>query len=764
MDQRLFYTSILLALVLLLLLCASVAMRSRKEIRKYVALLDLSLIPPMVGNMIIVGSSIRARSLIGCYSYFIGMDLVMFALVLFTNAYCRGVNSGSGKQHKPTLVYLLLLADAVQLCLNPIFGHAFSVESVEVQGRPYYRLVPGVGQIIHRVVDYLVAFAVILIFILAVIKTTRINRERYMVILVSIIVVAVWETFYIFSRTPIDRSMIGFGLIGISSFYFSIIYRPLRLLDRMLSDIASDLSQALFVFDPEGKCIWANQPGLRLAKVDADRLDGVNESLERTFGSLDREEKDWVQSIVIGFGDDASYFLLQRRSISDDRNRMAGSFLSVLDNTEEQQRIKRELYNSTHDSLTGMYTKQHFFEKVRQKIDAGDGRKYLAVFVDVKNFKIVNDIFGSDFGDKALQQLADHIRSFMTYRCVYGRLAGDTFGVFVPADEFDSAAIESSLAAFSVTDGVLEHHILVNLGVYEVTEPSLDVSVMFDRAHLALSVVGDEYKTHIAYYDSKLREMVMWDQQISASLHGAIESMQIMPYLQPIADSQGRVVGAEALARWIHPEHGFLPPYKFIPVFEKNGMILDVDRHMWRCACKILSQWQGSHDDMFISVNISPKDFYFTDVVEEITGLVREYGIRPEVLRVEITETVFMSDAVEKMNILARLREAGFVVEMDDFGSGYSSLSLLKDMPVDVLKIDMRFLSYTNDGGRAATIVKHIIQLSDDLGIDSLTEGVETGTQYEKLAEMGCKLFQGYYFAKPMPVSEFEGFAFGTDG
>ena len=165
--------------------------------------------------------------------------------------------------------------------------------------------------------------------------------------------------------------------------------------------------------------------------------------------------------------------------------------------------------------------------------------------------------------------------------------------------------------------------------------------------------------------------------------------------------------------------------------------------------------------DMFISVNISPKDFYFFDVAAEIKKLVREYGIEPSRLRIEITETIMMNGAAERMKILDELRKSGFIVEMDDFGSGYSSLNLLKDMPVDVLKIDMKFLSASGSKEKGQTIIRNIIRLSEELDIASLTEGVETEEQYNQLFEMGCQLFQGYYFAKPMPIEDFESFAFG---
>jgi EAL domain-containing protein (putative c-di-GMP-specific phosphodiesterase class I) len=296
----------------------------------------------------------------------------------------------------------------------------------------------------------------------------------------------------------------------------------------------------------------------------------------------------------------------------------------------------------------------------------------------------------------------------------------------------------------------------MHVGIYRIIDPSIDVSIMFDRAHLALTTIKNEYNIHIAIYDDNMRNQLLWDQKISTELEGAIENRQIVPYLQPIVNNKGTIIGAEALVRWLHPEEGFLPPFKFIPVFEKNGMIAQVDKYIWRSACEIISSWNGDKANLFISVNISPKDFYFMDVYAEIKALVEEFKIEPSRLRIEITETVMMTEAESRMAILSKFRKSGFIVEMDDFGSGYSSLNQLKDMPLDVLKIDMKFLSKAEDNHRAETILRNVLRLSSDLGMFSLTEGVETEDQYKMLNEMGCNLFQGYYFAKPMAVADFE--------
>jgi EAL domain-containing protein (putative c-di-GMP-specific phosphodiesterase class I) len=295
--------------------------------------------------------------------------------------------------------------------------------------------------------------------------------------------------------------------------------------------------------------------------------------------------------------------------------------------------------------------------------------------------------------------------------------------------------------------------IVIHQGVYEVIERDIDVSTMFDRANMALKSIKNEYNLRLAVYDDTIRDSALWDQRIAGELKEAIESRQIRPYLQAIVDGTGCVVGAEALVRWIHPTEGFLAPYRFIPTFEKNGMIAQVDKYMWRSACEILSSWKDNR--LFISINVSPKDFFFMDVVQELTQLAAEYGVETSRLRVEITETVMMTDETKRISILKELREAGFIVEMDDFGSGYSSLNMLKDMPVDVVKIDMVFLRKAEDDARARTILRSIMQMTNNLELSSITEGVETYEQFINLREMGCGMFQGYFFAKPMPVDKF---------
>ena len=752
--MRLTFAIIYTLLIVLLGLFGIISRRSNKAVALPVSYLQFTFIVPIVGNLIIVLSQNELLSTIGSYTYFIGMDLMAFSLFDFTLSYC----SIPWRKHREKcyIIYTILTLDMIQYLFNPFFGHAFGMEAIMVDDAPYYRLVPYLGQTLHRAAVYTAFFTSLIIFLVKTIRVPRIYAEKYYIIFFTMFFAGIWQSYYIFSRAPIDRSMLALATCAILIFYFSLYFKPFRLLDRMLANIASQMSEAIFFFDANKRCIWLNRNGRKLLNLYSDSIEDASERLYALFKNLrDKQGNSSTQEPVVIEGE-THYFSFDSQIVTDDKNRRIGSFLSVHDHTADILKHQQELYDATHDKLTGLFTKEHMFNLVKNKLANETDVQYAIAYFDIKDFKMVNDIFGSKMGDHVLQQVADWLKENSTKDWVYGRLAGDAFGICFPYDEAYIPVVERRLSRFVISNGSIDQHILMHVGIYKITDPNIDVSIMFDRAHLALTSVKNEYNKHIAIYDDKMRDQVLWDQKISAELEKAIEERQIVPYLQPIVNKNGKIIGAEALVRWIHPEEGFLAPFKFIPVFEKNGMIAEVDKYIWRCACEILSSWKDEKADLFISVNISPKDFYFMDVHAEITNLVTEFKINPARLRIEITETVMMTEAESRMAILRKFREEGFIVEMDDFGSGYSSLNQLKDMPLDVLKIDMKFLGRTDDNNRATTILKNVIRLSDDLGLSSLTEGVETEDQYKMLSEMGCNLFQGYYFAKPMPVKEYE--------
>ena len=741
-------------LIIALLICFIFAKKTKKSVGNIVAFLIFSMALPVIGNLIIIISTDQLASNAGYYIYFLGMDAAVYSIWRFTKSYCE---MGKTKPGLEALILALFGLDVVHYILNPFFGLSFSTESILVDGRAYYRLIPHVGQFYHRVICYGLFLVILIIFAVKTKKATKIFAEKYGIILFSMTATASIETYYIFSRQPLDLSMFGFGLFGLLVYFFALRYRPMKLLDQMLAGYASDTSEALFFFDENGVCIWTNGPGRRLIGVTEDNYKDVKTNLGFLFGDIDYDADEWLKDVTLGSGDETIYTHLAMRSITDADGKKKGSYLSVRDNTEEQREIKLEMYNSTHDSLTGLYTKEYLYESINKRLRIDRDTHYMIGYLEISNFKLINDVFGREFGDYTIKHISKFIRDNTAGKFLYGRLSDDSFGVLIDRSEFNEKALTERLSNFTVKDDNLEHLIIIHFGIYDIRpDDEIDVPLFFDSARLATTMISEDYHDPVVYYDDKLREEIIHDQLISNQLKDAIAAKQIIPYLQPIVDSHGLLAGAEALVRWIHPEEGLMPPGTFIPVFERNGLIAELDRYMWRCACEILSNWKARGIECFISINISPKDFYYMDVVSELKALVEEFGLDPVKLRIEITETAMMNDAVNILKIVVELKQYGFIVEMDDFGSGYSSLNLLKNLDIDVIKIDMQFLKDSESNMKSGMIIKNIINMSEDIGMSTLTEGVETAKQYEKLYAMGCKLYQGYYFSKPVPVDVFE--------
>ncbi len=747
--------SVIFALLITsLIVCVVLSARSKKPMGKPVSNLLCGLTIPVLGNLVIIFSVDQGIAEFGYNIYFLGMDFGVISLLFFTYAYC-----GFGKIQKSvrSIIYAVFALDVIQYILNPFFKFTFATEKITVDGRDYYRLIPYWGQHLHRIACYGLFIVSLVILIVVTARASRIYVEKYAVILLTMIITAAIETYYIFSRLPMDMSMIGFGIFGLLVYFFALRYRSMKVLDRLLASMASDMPEAIFFFDNDGKCIWTNEPGRQRVGVSKDDYESIKENLKFLFDDIDLEKTGWTKKETVGTGDDIQYLELAMRSATDHEGRVAGSYLSIRDHTEEQLAIEREIYNSTHDSVTGLYTKEYLYEKVAKRLKNDTKTNYMVGFFEIANFNMINDVFGSEFGTYTVKKIADTIKANASEKTLFGRLTYDSFGILINKDIFDEERVEKMLETFTVSDKTLEHHVLIYFGIYDLRQGTdIDVPLFFDSARLATTKIKDNYSRRIAYYDDQLRNEAIHEQLISNQLKSAIEGREIRPFLQPIVDSRGMLAGAEALVRWIHPEEGFMNPGQFIPVFEKNGLISEVDKYMWRCACEILAKWKKRNIDSFISINVSPKDFYRLDVVSELKALVEEFDIDPKKLRVEITESAMTSDTLDMIKTVGMLHDLGFIVEMDDFGSGYSSLNLLKDINLDLIKIDMQFLRDSERNMKANMIIKNIINMSEDLGIDTLTEGVETAKQFEKLFDMGCRLYQGYYFSKPVSVEDFE--------
>lgn len=411
------------------------------------------------------------------------------------------------------------------------------------------------------------------------------------------------------------------------------------------------------------------------------------------------------------------------------------------------------------DSLTGMYSKEAFYARAKEFMAKESEKNYDFVAIDLNDFKIVNDMFGEKIGDELLAYWSKIVIDTFGEDNIYGRITGDVFAVCMPrienySNEIFTQAV-SRLNSFDVQI-VLD----VSFGIYRVDDDTIPVSLMCDRAILAIkngrNDRNDRSKVY-AFYDEKLKKELWNSQQIISDMREALDKEQFKVYLQAKCDLQSeKIVGAEALIRWIHPEKGFMSPADFVPLFEKNGFITDVDLFVCDKVCALIRSWiDEGIKPIPISVNISRVDIYNPNLKDSIVSFVKKYDIPVKYLHIEITETAYTENAKQLIDTVIALRNEGFHIEMDDFGSGYSSLNMLSEVPVDTLKLDMGFLRHQTEDGHDGNILNFVINLAKWLDLAVIAEGIELKEQLDFLKSLGCSYGQGYYFSKPIPIEEF---------
>ena len=413
------------------------------------------------------------------------------------------------------------------------------------------------------------------------------------------------------------------------------------------------------------------------------------------------------------------------------------------------------------DPLTGLYNREFFFEYVRQIESNARDLNLDALVINVEHFHLINELYGRDFGNQLLIRLADAIRDTKAeIDSIAGRIDADTFYLSCRHQESYDGILSEIIR--KVGSFPRMQHIRLRTGIYQNVDLSKEPEVWFDRAKKACDQIREDYTRNYNYYDSALYEKTIFEEKLIHGLHQAMEEGRIVVYFQPKFDIRGgkpRICAAEALVRWDHPDFGLIPPGDFIPLFEKNGLVQQLDRCVWDQAARQVSLWKKELGiSLPVSVNVSHVDIYDTGLESLMEGTVKKYGLTPDLLHLEITESFFTENTEQLVAVISRLRDKGFQVEMDDFGSGYSSLNMLSVLPFDILKLDRVFIRNMMENEKGLRTVEAILELAKVLQVSSIAEGVETEEEYRLLRGMGCDIIQGFYFCCPLPPDAFEEF------
>lgn len=461
---------------------------------------------------------------------------------------------------------------------------------------------------------------------------------------------------------------------------------------------------------------------------------------------------------------DTTVYLAQRRAESDFL-KIAGIGIAIIVSAslfifllERHHRLKMHGALTT-DPLTRGRNLAAFEEEARKLVQAGGSNAFLIAYSNVVGFRAVNESFGRAAGDEVIRTL----QSLFEKACKQGELVGhanaDHFVLLLRNVEGRVEHLAAQTAARLQADDALpfSDRIVCGYGAYELTSANEDIATAISNAAAVLKE-GTSINL-IARYDDEFRSKLAFERAVEEHMRTALEKGEFSPYLQPqFSLEDGSLLGAELLCRWDSPDLGFLMPDRFIPQFERNGFIAELDFSMLERACSLypLVGWEKPDGSpVHLAVNFSRVTMLQNDFVERFESLVNRFDFPASFLHVETTESAFSADEKALIGILSHLQQRGFPIAMDDFGTGYSSLSLLRTMPIDVLKIDRSFLSASEDHERSRRVLEQVIALANALGIDTVCEGIETRTQAELLRSLGCSIGQGFYFARPMPLSAF---------
>ncbi len=414
--------------------------------------------------------------------------------------------------------------------------------------------------------------------------------------------------------------------------------------------------------------------------------------------------------------------------------------------------------NAEHDPVSGLYSRNFFYEYANRLYTYHPELRFDAVSLNVEQFHLINALNGRQFGDTVLKKIGDEVKAYLAEtEGIAGRMEGDQFMIYCLRCD-DYAPVLSRFQA-AVDAGFSGGGIHLRMGV-KPWEEGVDPVMLFDHARTACGMARGDFQLPLVVYDEKLHQRELLHQRLLNDLHIAVEERQFKVFYQPKYNIQcqpPKLSSAEALIRWQHPELGMISPGEFIPLFEGNGLIHVVDSFVWCEAARQIAERKKKFGvSLPVSVNLSRSDVFDSTLIDRLVDLIAENGLDYHDLKLEVTESAYTENAKQLLDVVAHLRSLGFEIEMDDFGSGYSSLNMLSSMPIDVLKMDMKFVRNIENNETDRKLVTLILDIASYLGVPVVAEGVENSGQLEILRNAGCDLVQGYYFSRPVPAEEFE--------
>ena len=453
------------------------------------------------------------------------------------------------------------------------------------------------------------------------------------------------------------------------------------------------------------------------------------------------------------------YEITCKQEIKEDEHK---KYDTVIANAKELQTIGVKKQIVDVDYLTGVFNRQGLYSNYAS---ISNDELVHFMYIDIDDFKSINDLYGHSVGDKVIKTICRAIQDNTREDVVY-RIGGDEFVVLIADKSLSKDDVEKMASNLVETVKGLEleedptHEITISVGVITEQNPEDDLNDILYRGDAAMYYAKKNGKNKYVLYESIENEF-MEKKFILLEKENALKNDEFVVYMQPKMNMINQTIhSVEALVRWKHSKKGLIPPGKFIPVFEECGFVTDLDYYVFEQVCKIKQSWKEQKlDSILVSVNMSRLHLYDREFIGKLLSITKKYNVDPAQLELEFTETVFLKDNDLIKKVVTELKKVGFSISMDDFGSGYSTLNILKDTPIDILKIDRTFLSRVAEDSKSRRIIRSIVSMAKDLHLDIVAEGVETIEQINFLTSCGCEIAQGFYYSKPIPLDEYEKYA-----
>ena len=604
----------------------------------------------------------------------------------------------------------------------------------------------------HKLVCAILSFSSLALLISSIVKAPSYNKVKYVTILTSESLVLIAN--YVFNSLDLPLNISLLMLVASSIFIANYVNKDFSapVLIGPLSAITESINDVIFCYDSSENLIYANSAAKNVFKKSNDNLENFAKEFRQNF----LKNRPSELSLKLDNGEERYYITEYKDFFISNSN--IGSYLRLQDKTKETLESRRKNYIATHDLLTGLFNRSGFFKKMQEALYQNTFKNPILICTNIKDFKLINTIYSEQVGDSVLQNQTEVMKRLPGHKkSIIGRIADDKFAILMEKQDFDKDIFEEVFNEVSCIIEKTLYNIQIVAGIYEIYDKKDTIQSIYDKAKISLDAIKDSDNQVFSFYNPSMMEKMLKEKDIVNDFEKSLNEKQFSIQLQPVIDKEGNVLGAESVVRWNNPKYEDLTPSSFLDVLERTSLIYKLDVYVWELVAKKLHEWKKrGFADRFISVNVSSKDKFFIDIIKTFSELIKKYDISPQNFKVEIRETAMLENPEKTIAIFSQLKKLGIKVYIDNFGTGFSSLNVLKDFIADGIKMDTSFLSESKVSGKNKIILQTMISMSSNLGMEFIAKGVESENQMLALSKMDCKLFQGFYFSKPLPVKTYE--------